>query len=801
MIGANKILTVSYGTFSCTLEGFDEPFTTMKAIAEYFRDLAAEDRYFGAEPPTPDAEMLHRIAEREIQRRVEAKISENTVVLRQMEAPAAVEPQVARTAVAEPEVVAASLAAEAPAPVEPVAAAAPVAVAPETKPLADAVATAAVVDDSISDKLRRIRAVVANAQTQPAAAAVAGTAFYEDLGGDDVVLPADVAEYAEPMDDDFGFTLDLDPQDLSDVLSLNEPDAVAGSTGEPADEPTLAEAPEAPVAAEAQAGSEDNAQTWDDANAWVEAETAPESVAVTETAPEVEAAPAEDMVSDIAGEDLSLDALQDVLASQEAPAFAVEPAEMVQEVQEDVAAEAVAEEALTEEVVAEEAVAEDDVADDLPTEEAREVSEFVAEAAVWEAIEEAGPTHVLIAEVAETAARSDAEIWDELEHAAHLDDLDEVAAEIDEDAPDFAAEMAEDDLDDEEDDAPMSPLANLIARTRARVEGVRSNHAAREPETVAEAHDFDEIEARDAIFATAAEAEADEAEPEADNDLIAGIEAAIGAIKDHEAVVEAQEEAEILRPAASGKSMLAEDAEEGGDFERLMEEANTKLEGAESRRRFSAISHLKAAVAATVAERILKPKDAPAETIAPVEPEIDRYRDDLSRAVRPRRPEPEGERVTARPAVAMRPAPLVLVSEQRVDREELQPAAIIRPRRVATTLIVGDEDDMNEAEPLSPEDAKSFTEFAERLGARSLAELLEVAAVYTATVEGKNSFSRPHLLRRVNAATGVEDFSREDYLRSFGSLLRQGRIQKVEPGRFSVTDVSPFMTEMRRAAN
>ncbi|MCJ8139925.1 hypothetical protein [Falsirhodobacter halotolerans] len=47
MSGQKKILTVSYGTFSCTLEGFDDPINTLQQVTAHFQKLTTADPGFG----------------------------------------------------------------------------------------------------------------------------------------------------------------------------------------------------------------------------------------------------------------------------------------------------------------------------------------------------------------------------------------------------------------------------------------------------------------------------------------------------------------------------------------------------------------------------------------------------------------------------------------------------------------------------------------------------------------------------------------------------------------------------------
>ena len=439
------------------------------------------------------------------------------------------------------------------------------------------------------------------------------------------------------------------------------------------------------------------------------------------------------------------------------------------------------------------------------------------------------------------AARAEARAGDDLA-GVDFDDDDVGTADLAADEADDLAETAESDVEPveavrEEEAAPEADEdADLLARLSAlgAASPAPNTEAVAQPETEAEAQPDGIDEPVDANIA-AIVADADDYANDADEEAVTATDAeepqpsfyqrararvirlskavTHGSAATEDEAVES-EPAEAFAPAeapaddqiaAETSTDWAEDGEhdDDPDVNRLMAEAKEKLEGAESRRRFSAISHLKAAVAATLADRKLQPP-ADQPVAAAESPALDLYREDLSKAVRPRRPTTEAGATTQRPSLDMRPAPLVLVSEQRVDRPAGEDAAsAIRPRRVvagaAAYVADDDEEDLDDLTDLSPEDVSSFAEFAERLGASNLTELLEAAAAYTSSVEGRQSFSRPHLLRKVEFVSSRGAFSREDGMRSFGMLLRQGKIQKVSRGQFTITDTSKFMHEARKA--
>ncbi|WP_238367004.1 hypothetical protein [Mesobacterium pallidum] len=232
-----------------------------------------------------------------------------------------------------------------------------------------------------------------------------------------------------------------------------------------------------------------------------------------------------------------------------------------------------------------------------------------------------------------------------------------------------------------------------------------------------------------------------------------------------------------VKMGSEGRAMLtARPVEEEGSVSRLMNETTAQMAEPESNRRRNAIQHLRAAVAATKADKGLNTDGSGQDS-------TEAYRDDLAEVVRPRRPQAEHTAAERPRAPAARPAPLKLVAEQRIDVAH-DP---VQPRRVM---------DLVQDEPDYDGDAESFTEFAREMGAVELPDLLEAAAAYMSFVEGREQFSRPQLMTKVRQV-GVDEFSREDGLRHFGQLLRSGKIEKIDGGRFTVSDRIGFRPDDR----
>jgi hypothetical protein len=236
----------------------------------------------------------------------------------------------------------------------------------------------------------------------------------------------------------------------------------------------------------------------------------------------------------------------------------------------------------------------------------------------------------------------------------------------------------------------------------------------------------------------------------------------------------AEEPEEIIvrdeRPA--GRELL-EQADTSEDAEaRLLEKAKTEMDAPESNRRRTALAHLKAAVAATRAEKnVVRKRDLPeTETAATplIKPEPI---PETKEIIRPRRPQLSDSNRAERPRPSE--APLRLVEEQRVDTSKSTP---IVPRRISSG-----------SDEAARRDRPNFAAYAEEKGATNLPELLEAAAAYTACVQGRDPFTRPQVMTLLKSV--MEDgLSREDALRAFGQLLREEKISKLQGGRFTVTE-------------
>lgn len=735
MVGSSKILTVSYGTFSCTLEGFDDSFETMKAIAEYFRDLAADDRYFGAEPPTPDAEMLARIAEREIARRVEAHEHQGRIVLRAQEGVRATGTALAAAAPAAPE-------------------------AEETgaQDLTDAAAAL---------RPEGTEPEESDSAAQEPAQEPAETALESEMAEADAAASADAADAIGSYDASAAPITDEAPEaEAADMAPDPQEEAQPVDASPVADEPDGLAAKlnliRSVVGEDAQYSEDEHAQGFSgDASA--------------------DAAFWSEMVEETGAEDLTETAEEDVVAEDPTgtteDGAAADDADMAQE--DDLAWTY----GMTDGTPQGDGPAEAETGFEYPGNDAAAVGMDAGP-------DSAGPDiDAPEADVTAGSARSDDEAvsHDEQEEPIISDAAEELpaAAETGERAfedtlaalladaarPADAAEAPAEDADEEEMAGPRP--ARVLRVRRADFEAARASGALEEAVTGAET---DEDETAN-IFGEDDGALSPEEEAELQREL-AELDLELGEPEEEDAS-ESPVPLPAMSEAGSERGKLDEMAEES-DLERIFGEADSQMAAPETSRRRNTIQHLRAALAATRAEKAAGAELSP-------KPDENPYRSDLAAVVRPRRPEAgagaAGPR-SVRPEEP-RPAPLKLVAEQRVDTAR-EP---VRPRRVTTP----------QPELLAAETG-GFSEFAEDLGATDLPDLLEAAAAYLADVEGRAQFSRPMLMGKLREVD-EEGFSREEGLRSFGKLLREGKLQKLSGGRFAVTEATEFRAEAKRRAS
>ncbi len=753
MVDTNKILTVSYGTFSCTLEGFDDSFGTMKAIAEYFRDLAADDRYFGAEPATPDAEMLARIAEKEISRRVEAHLDKNNIVLR------ADQGSILPLAMREPEQdqdtgVQDAQEAEASAPAKPE--------APAFK-VRDIEAAAPEVAQGIQSETTGIADQMAPLAQSVAQEAATPTAEY--IAQEDEDAPVVTNEQDDDTLENISkeITLPAETDDTDDTdLELDTPEAE-----QEAEQPVIEE-----DVAEAEAFEQitPSVQTHDDTNSVADKLRRIRAVVSHDRNTGVDPSYTEDEHAD--------DFLADTHQELEAALAIDDEAELAENAPVETSEDDIS--ALLDRFGSEEGDSEDD--------------EIFFPDAIEEAIEDDAPETAATPEMAEDVAEDSLESQPETEPdgrapiRARIIKMKRVDFEAAVAAGGIEEDLPDDDtsLSDEEEEELLRELAAVEAElhgddSTTAEDAVEDNNDQPEDDDAIAAEfleDLEEDDEDDSAFAQYTE-EDDVADEEDGDDDFAGFEIDEDEDEDDNIFGSSESEDDHAEHSDERHPSFGDDAE--SEMGRIFAEADTQMDEETGKGRRNAIAHLRAAVAAAKAE------EGAGGKLKADGPDTKVYRDDLANVVRPRRPETVRAQ-TRRPETA-RPAPLKLVAEQRVDISETKPVQPVRPRRVAMPVA-----GLSESTAVGGD----FAEYAETVGANSLPELLEAAAAYLSFVEGREQFSRPQLMTHVRQVE-KDEFSREDGLRSFGQLLREGKIEKISGGRFKASENISYRPDARYA--
>lgn len=87
MTDKTQILDVTFGTFSCRLEGFDDSLATMKLVVGYFHDLAGHAQFLNTAQPAPDLAELARLTQAAADGDVQTTVAGGKLRLRLRETP------------------------------------------------------------------------------------------------------------------------------------------------------------------------------------------------------------------------------------------------------------------------------------------------------------------------------------------------------------------------------------------------------------------------------------------------------------------------------------------------------------------------------------------------------------------------------------------------------------------------------------------------------------------------------------------------------------------------------------------